>query len=78
MCLGIQFHPSALSQNGEPMSFRYNVVPGEKLNCFTPEALPENTDKMSIRATQFGGSLAGEFHCFPQSLFCRTLWEAGI
>ena len=65
-----------LSQNGQPRSFRFTVTPAEKLNCFMPKSIGDDVDMQAVRATQFGGALLGDLHCFPQSDTSGTLWEA--
>ena len=59
-----------------PLQFRYVVEADTKVNAFVPKELAEGTDKMSLRASQFGAAMP--VSSIPNSDVVGLVWEAGF
>ena len=61
---------------GTPRPFRYSVNPSSKVTCFEPKALPENLEKLDLRASMFGAVFLKKFNVLPKSGMSSIVWEA--
>ena len=64
------------SQDGQPVPFRYEVSPMQKVNTFEPKPLQQGADWMALRYSVLGAAAADHFHELPSSSNCSLLWEA--
>ena len=58
------------------MNFRYNIVTKNRISVFEPAKLKEPVDPLSMRATQMGAFLKGNYNRLPRTEMSSLLWEA--
>ena len=47
-----------------------------KVTCFEPKALPDNLEKLELRASMFGAMFLHKFDVLPRSGMSSIVWEA--
>ena len=57
---------------GTPRPFRYSVNPSSKVTCFEPKALPENLEKLDLRASMFGAVFLKNSTCSQNLGWARS------